>query len=472
MAEKNTVNREAIFGILPVKPEERSWSFFDFTNVNIALAIATWCFLIGGTMAFFVDIKQGFLAALLGNTVAILIMAAATTIPSSKYGLEQFTSLRSVFGVHGTKITLSIMIIVEFFWAAILAIMFGRAMQNIYEGITGNTNSGVVLLISFAVIALLISWFVVWKGPATIKLFNRLVAPGLALMMVVMFVLMIRGVGFSGLWNAQPLDPHPNSWWNFMIAFELNLGAGFSWWPIMGGLSRLTNNERAAFWPNMIGINFAAVVGTMVGLAAAITIGSSDPTEWMIPLGGVFFGILALLFVAFANITSIMSLSYATCLALKQVKVFLDMNWGRLTALFFIPGVFIVMFPYSVYDNFGVFLIYMALFFGPLSGVYFIDYFLLRKQEINLRHIYNITESSGYYFWGGINWVAVITFIVSIPVYYIFLDPMTFESSDLFLWLTASIPSTLFAMISYYVLMKLFVIPKGLGNYGWTFSGK
>ncbi|HOL17450.1 MAG TPA: cytosine permease, partial [Bacillota bacterium] len=299
MGETNTsVNREAIFGLLPVLPSERTWNFWDFASVNVGLAIATWCFLIGGTMSFFVDLKMGFVAALAGNTTAILIMAAATTLPSARYGLDQYTSLRSVFGVQGSKFALLMMVFVEFLWCAVLSVMFGRAMQNIYENFSGKSGSGVVLLIAFAIVAILISWLVVWKGPVTIRIFNLIVAPGLGLMMLVMAYLLVRDVGFSGIWIAPPLDPAPDAWWNFMIAFELNLGAGFSWWPIMGGLARLTRGERSAFWPNMLGINLAAVVGTMIGLASALTIGTDDPTEWMVPLGGPVFGVLALLFVA------------------------------------------------------------------------------------------------------------------------------------------------------------------------------
>ncbi|MEW6080287.1 MAG: cytosine permease [Bacillota bacterium] len=468
MASKgeSTVNREAIFGLLPVTPKEREFTFYDFANVNVGLAIATWCFLIGGTMAFFVNLTDGLLAALLGNTVAVIIMAAATTLPSCKYGLEQYTALRSVFGTLGTKVVfLVVVLIVEFLWAAILAVMFGKAMQNVYVGLTGSTEAGQVLLIGFAVLAILVSWFVVWKGPATIRSLNKIIAPGLAIMMGIMIYLMVREFGAGGLLAAPPLDPHPNRWWNFMIAFELNLGAGFSWWPIMGGLARLTKNERAAFWPNMIGINLAAVVGTMVGLAAAITIGTSDPTQWMIPLGGAIFGILALVFVAFANVTSIMSLAYATCLAMKQVKAFLLMDWGKLTAVFFLPAAAIVFFPNTVYEGFGSFLAVCATFFGPLSGIYFVDYFLLRKQRLSLRNIYDLSPQSGYYFWGGINWVAVVAFVTSIWVYYLFLDPITFESSDMFLHFTASLPSTAYAMLAYYVVMKAVAVPKNVGFY-------
>ena len=78
-------DREAQFGVLPVLPKERVWGFFDFTWVNIGLAIATWAFLIGGSMSFFVGIKAGIAAAVIGNAISVGLMALATCPPSGKW---------------------------------------------------------------------------------------------------------------------------------------------------------------------------------------------------------------------------------------------------------------------------------------------------------------------------------------------------------------------------------------------------
>jgi NCS1 family nucleobase:cation symporter-1 len=39
-----------------------------------------------------------------------------------------------------------------------------------------------------------------------------------------------------------------------------------------------------------------------VALFSALVVGSDDPTEWMVPLGGPVMGVLALCFVAPANV--------------------------------------------------------------------------------------------------------------------------------------------------------------------------
>ena len=47
----------------------------------------------------------------------------------------------------------------------------------------------------------------------------------------------------------------------------------------MGNFSRITKTQLVAFWPNMLGIFGAATLATIVGLLAALALGSSDPTE-------------------------------------------------------------------------------------------------------------------------------------------------------------------------------------------------
>jgi nucleobase:cation symporter-1, NCS1 family len=59
-------------------------------------------------------------------------MALATCPPSGKYGLEQYTALRSVLGRHGVKVIVIVWLVaIEIGWAAVLSIMFGRASTNV-----------------------------------------------------------------------------------------------------------------------------------------------------------------------------------------------------------------------------------------------------------------------------------------------------------------------------------------------------
>src|SRR3546814_3268250 len=63
------------------------------------------------------------------------------------------------------------------------------------------------------------------------------------------------------------------------------------------------------------------------------------------------------------------------------------------------------LFPYTTlfrswfFDNFGTFLAYIGVFFAPLVGIQILDYFVLRRQRISLRGIYDRSPDGPYAYW-------------------------------------------------------------------------
>ncbi|MFB7639673.1 purine-cytosine permease family protein [Peribacillus butanolivorans] len=456
-------NEKSTFGLLPLLPKEREWNFLDFSVVNIGLSIATYCFLIGGTLSLFVGLKLGMAATLAGSTIAVIIMALSSTQVASKYGLDQYVSLRSVFGSKGTKIPLLVIWFIEFGWVAILAIMFGKAMDTIL-GQVFNFKSSNITVIFFGLVALVIGWLIVSNGPKMMNKLNLILAPALVVTLISMVGLILNSYSVIEIFAFSPTDPSENAWWNYMIAFELGLAAGFSWWPIMGGLARLTKSQRTAFWPNMIGLNLCAVAGCSIGLLTGLAIGNSDPTGWMIPLGGPILGIIALTIIACGNLTCISSIIYSVTLSLKQIEGLVNVEWKKMTFIFVVPIIPLVLFPTQIYNNFFMILAACGVCLGPISAITLVDYFILRKQKLDLFNLYK-SGNNPYYFWKGYNFVAIFSFVISTATYFVILNPITLESTVIFLYMTATIPVTLLAGGLYYILTKLIVIPKGLGGY-------
>lgn len=468
--EVRETEQDAAFSELPLLRGERIWGFWDFASVNVGLAIATWSFLGGGATAMFVGAKAGIAAILIGNLIGATLVALSTCVPSAKYGLEQYTALRSVFGTSGARV-LALMLFppLALGWNAILAIMFGRAATNVSNGLlsTDAAPDGPIV-VGFALAAIALSWIVLYKGPVSIEWMNKFVAPGLALLTVAMLVLIFVSRSWGEVFSAKPLQPFGNRTLDFMIAIELNLAGGFSWWSIMGNLGRLTKTQRVSFWPNMIGIFGAGSLATIVGLLAALSLGASDPTEWMIPLGGAALGVLALVFVAFANITSMVGQTYAAALAILQAggASVRRIGWGALAAALFLPSCVGVFFPAAVYDNYFKFLAWVSLVLAPLCAVYFVDFFLLRRRRLDVRGLYEGRTRSRYAFWGGFNPAPFVAVAAGALTYYALLSPLTYEQAYVFRFVSASVPAFLVAAVVYWLLTKLVVQPLGKGGYG------
>lgn len=358
------------------------------------------------------------------------------------------------------------LIVFGFGWTAVLGIMFGRATTNVSDTLLGTNIGPTDLTVSLAgIVALGLAWAVLVRGPVSISWLNRIVGPGLVIVSVLLLYLIFVERSWSDLLAASPLDPFEGRHLNFLIAIELNLAAGLGWWPVMGNLSRLTKSARAATWPNLLGIGCAAAVGECVGLLAALTLASDDPTVWSIPIAGVVFGVFILLFIALANVTSIVSFVYSTALAARQAGTpFTEkVSWLWLTGLVLLPGAIGIFFPAQIYDNFFRFLAWTALAFAPLAGISLADY-MLRGRTIHIVDLYARVGQGRYAYWRGINFAAIGALILGAVTYVLFLNPQTLESEPYFIYCTASAPSCLVAGISYVLIMKFVLKPLGQGG--------
>lgn len=460
-------------GDAPLLPSERLWGFWEFTYANSALAIATWAFLIGGAVGLFVGPKEGIAAIVIGNIVGVVLTALATCVATGRYGVEQFVFLRSMFGANGSRIVYFLAVVfLTMGWLAVLGLMFGRSIEGL-EGLAAGTatapqsGSGISVLVA-AIGAILLTWFIVAKGPTSIKFFNMVVAPALLVLMVVMMVLILSKHSFADLMAMKALEPpFEDNTVNFIIAVEVNIAAGMSWWPYVGNLARLTKSERIAMWPNLIGIFGAAALGETVGLLAAVALGNSDPTIWMAQIGGITIGIVALAFVAFANITSMTNILYTSVIGLRQVGTgsFRAMRWEVLALLFCLVPLFLVLFMPGIYDGFFKFLVWTSALNSALTGIGIADFFLLRRQKLNLRALFASPHDPAYRFWQGFNPAGLIALAVGFIVYVWVFNPQTLSHAPVFVYLTASIPSCVAAGLVHVLLTWAWVRQRGWGDY-------
>ncbi|WP_136475746.1 cytosine permease [Pseudomonas sp. DG56-2] len=457
-------------GDTPLLPNERVWGFWGFAYANSALAVATWVFLIGGATALFVGPLQGIAAIIIGNIVGVVLAASSTCLPCGKYGVEQFTFLRSMFGLNGSRLVYFLSVVVlTMGWLAVLGLMCGRALDNLETLVQqGQPDGDGWIVTAGALLAIVLAALVAMRGPDMIRRLSAVIAPSLILIMLALMYFISRRYSFAELLAMPALQPpFENPHVNFMIAVEINIAAGFSWWPYIGNLSRLCSNQRTAFWPNLVGIFGAAALGESVSLFAATTLGSSDPTTWMRLAGGLGFGVIALSFLALANLTGMVNILYTAVIGLRQLagERLRSMGWGVLIGLFCIIPVVIVVFLPGIYDGFFIFLVWTSALNSALAGIGIADYFFLRKQRLNLRHLYAEQSASPLRYCKGFNPIALVALAAGFAIYVVIFNPQTLAHTDFFTLATASLPSCLLAGLVHYSLTRLLAVRLGWGGY-------
>ena len=450
---------EHVLGTFPLLKNERTWSALDFTWVNTALAIATWAFLVGGSTALLVGFADGIAAMLIGNAIGLCVMVLASVVASQRWGSEQYTLLRGAFGVVGVGILVfTVILVTEMGWSSLLAIMAGRATSQVASTFAGAEFDQYGPLVTVGgLVAIVLAWFILSRGPVTIGRFNSVIAPGLAVITVIMMVFLVVNTSWDDMMTASPIAPFENETLNFMVAVEFNVGVGVSWYPVMGSLARMTRTRKAAVWPAYGGLLIATLVAQIVGMAAALTLGDSDPTVWMVPFGGAVLGVAVLIFIAFANITSMSSIVYSTILAIRQSSgnLLARVPWKLLTAAFFVLPAIMTFFPQFMYEQFIVFVALSGAFLASVCGIALADYFVLRKQRFDLRQLHLGQHGTLYAYPGGVNWAGLVSLLAGAAFYLWLYNPITLETQPLFLIITASLPAAVVSAVIYLGLSAL-----------------
>ena len=455
---------EALFGRLPLVRGEREYSTRGILATGFTYAVAAWCFLIGGYAANKVGAVQGVVTLVAGCVIGVALSASASALACNRYGLEQIDYTKTCFGQLGAKLVLLFYVVNQIGWTGTILVMFGKGVVNVAAafGLPG----GEWVVRAAVLMGVVIAYVIVIKGVHILNIFNAVVTPGLVIVTCLLFVVIFRQVGVAGLAALAPLDPGENPRLGYVIAFEYGLGAGFSWWPGIGFLTRNTDSQRNSLYPQILTMGLGMGVVCCTGLFAGLLFRTFDPTVWMVAVGGRWLGAAALLLIAIANLSASAIMMYTASLGLRHVRALRALPWKALTALAFVPVAGYVAAPSLLYDKGSAFLAYNATAFAPISGVLLVDYFLLRRQRLNLSQIFEDAPSGHYRFMGGFNLPALACMVLGQLLYVWLYNPATEAVHGPFTWLTASFPATGIPMLLYALLAKLWLIPAGLGGYG------
>lgn len=250
-----------------------------------------------------------------------------------------------------------------------------------------------------------------------------------------------------------------------MIAFELGLAAGFSWWPGIGFLARNTDTQRNSLYPAVLTFGLAMGIVCCVGLYAGLAYKEADPTKWMIAVGGKWFGIAALVLVAVANVAVSAAMIYVGALGLRHVTWLATIAWWKLVALTLVPALAFVAIPEWLYNEGSKFLTYNATMFAPIAGIVGVDYLVLRRQRLNVSQVFEDHPEGLFRYTGGFNLAALGAMLVGQGLYLWLYNPVTGATHGPTHLLTASGPAVLVPALLYWVLAKLWLIPAGMGGY-------
>ncbi|WP_105133239.1 cytosine permease [Burkholderia sp. BE12] len=471
-SHKDSVAQEALSGRLPVLASERIYgSYGSFLWTCCAFSAATWAFLIGGFLPYVGDWRLGVMGYVIGLVIGMALVSLASGAPSYKYGTDVIDTCKASFGYRGMVIPLFGLLATLVGWSYVVEALTSRGAANIVGTVSGAGTAGgghEKLVIGVALAALVLVWLIASKGPQLFERLNGYIGPLHMLITLMMFGILIHRFGFHTLWVSQlPADQmltHDRTR-GLALAVEFGVSNSMTWWPVMGGLTRLVKRRTHVMGPSVIGVGLlgAAFVSTVAALAA-ISAGTHDPTIWMISLAGPILGSATMAVVLTANIATMVVMIYLAGVSVQQIRFLARIKWELLLAILLAPGVYFAFRTEWLLGEVMSWLSYNGVMFVGVTGVTMVDYFFLRKEKLDPAHLF-ATKGSKYAFWGGVNWIAIAITGLSTWGYLWLYNPVSSAMAEPFKYFGASIPTIALSGVAYYIATKVILIPMQKGSY-------
>ncbi|MGE3229463.1 MAG: cytosine permease [Hyphomicrobium sp.] len=450
----------------PLTAKDRHWTQLQLFVVLLVAAAATWCYIIGEYVGYYLNLKMGFAALTAGSMIGMFLVTLAVVPAATRYGIDSIASAKPFFGNRGWLITVFLQYVSIIGWNSLLLIFFGKSVAQLLMtlGVADEASTAIIVR-AVSALACLFVFFVLLRG-----------ATGLERVSLVLFFFIV-GIGLWMTWMlltnqadaiaaAKPQYASGNLQWDYVTGLEIGIVSLLSWWPYIGAMVREAPDAHTATLPSMLGMGLPVPILSLVGLAAILALQVSDPSAWLIQLGGTTYGMIALVFVIAANLGTALAGVYATGVGLRQVPAFQGLPWPLMLLMALVPvAVVSIVVPDLFFANFGTFLAFIGVFFAPLCAIQIVDFFLLRGQRINIRGIYQSGPGTPYQYWGGFNPAAILGMAAGFFTYLYLLNPITYASRSPYEYLTASLPTAAVGAIVYLVATLIIVKPAGKGDY-------
>ncbi len=409
--------------------EKRSWGTWNYAAlwISMSLCIPTYMLassLIGGGMNWW----QAILTIFLGNCI-VLIPMILNGHAGAKYGIPFPVYVRASFGTKGANIPAMLRAIVACGWFGIQTWIGGASLYNIFRAWNpslAEIDNSSLFPQAFPMICFFVFWalnmFIIYLGVDSIRkllVFKAFFLPVAALALLIWAIVAAKGLG-PILSQPSKFATSADFWHYFFPALTGMIGFWATLSLNIPDFTRYSKSQKAQVNGQIIGLpasmTFFAFVGVIVTSATAIIYGH---TEWdIVKLAGRFD---SKLMVTFAMIGIIIS-TLATNIAANIVSPANDFsNLAPQKINFkiggYITGVIgVLIFPWKlIADPNGyifTWLIAYSSLLGPVGGIMIVDYFFIRRKELNAADLYK--EKGEYTYSNGFNSKAIVALLVGI----------------------------------------------------------
>jgi nucleobase:cation symporter-1, NCS1 family len=414
-------------------PAQRSWTATHYAALWVSMAVSVPAYMLAsGLMNEGMNWWQAVLTVFLGNVI-VLVPMVLVGHAGTKHGIPYPVLARTSFGVSGAKLPAVLRAIVACGWFGIQTWLGGQAIYTILNVVTGNALQGSPLPglgISFGqLFCFLLFWtlhiYFIAKGTDSIRWMETASAPLLLLSGVALvWWAYAKAGGFGPMLSApSQFAEGGKKAGQFWLVFWPSLTAMVGYWATLAlnipDFTRFARSQRDQIVGQAIGLplpmGLLSLVSVLVTSATVAIYGEAiwDPVVLTGKMGGISV-VIALIALIIATIT--------TNLAANVVSPAYDFSNLAPSKISFKTGGYITaaiglaMFPWKILETtkgyIFTWLIGYGALLGPIAGIMLIDYFVIRKTEIEHDALFD--QHGQYSYRNGWNWNAVAALVLGV----------------------------------------------------------
>ncbi|MFC3607874.1 NCS1 family nucleobase:cation symporter-1 [Stutzerimonas tarimensis] len=417
--------------IAPTRTAERTWRSLHIAALWVGMAICVPTYTLGGVLTayFGLSVGEALLTILLANVI-VLIPLTLNAFPGTKYGIPFPVVLRSSFGILGSNVPCLIRAVVACGWFGIQTLFGGLAISlllgTLFEGWRALGGLGEVL--GFMIFWALNLW-VVLRGAESIKWLETLAAPLLLAVAIGLLAWAMPHMSVGEL-LAQPANRPEGD--GVAPYFMAGLTAMVGFWATLSlnipDFSRYARSQKDQIIGQVVGLPLTmflfASLGVVMTAASASLVGEtiSDPVTLIGRIDSPFWVGVAMVLIVIATLSTNTAANIVS--PTNDFQNIAPKLIGRTKAVLLTGLIGLGLMSHellkkaglivsdvsleSVYSNW---LLGYSSLLGPIAGIMVVDYFLVRRQRLELPDLY---RDGGSY--PAVNWAGFIAFGVPVTL--------------------------------------------------------
>ncbi|MGJ8663043.1 MAG: NCS1 family nucleobase:cation symporter-1 [Marinicella sp.] len=416
--------------LAPTTQDQRTWDWKSYAALWVAMVVCVPTYMLaGGLVAEGMSWWQAVITVLLGNVI-VLVPMMLIGHAGAKHGIPFPVLLRSSFGTKGARIPAVARGLVACGWFGINTWVGGSAIYVIINALTGGAITGSPIPFLGIDVGQFVSFIGFWAmhlyfikhGTESIRWLETYAAPFLIGMGLVLLAWAYYTAGGFGKMLSAPSQFAAGGQreGQFTGVFVASLTAMVGFWATMAlnipDFTRFAKSQKDQIIGQAIGLPLPMALFAFISVAvtsATVTIYGEaiwDPVVLAGKMGGIGV-VVALAALVVATLTTnlaanVVAPAYGfSNLSPKNISFKMG---GYITA-----AIGIAIFPWKLLETAGgylfVWLIGYSALLGPIAGILIVDYFLVRKRELNADELF---DHEGRY--GAWNWAGMTALIIGI----------------------------------------------------------